>query len=78
MWRKGINKLRFHPDKPVSWLPTHQRSDWLLKHGIASTIDLRAFARENCIVTGINELKIIIFVLYYLTVLVYTKTTIHL
>ena len=24
LWRKGINKLRFHPDKPVSWLPTHQ------------------------------------------------------
>ena len=23
LWRKGINKLRFHPDKPVSWLPTH-------------------------------------------------------
>ena len=28
--------------------------------------------------TGINELKIIIFVLYYFTVSVYTKTTIHL
>ena len=24
LWRKGINKLRFHPDKPVSWLPTDE------------------------------------------------------
>ena len=54
------------------------RSDWLLKHGIASAVHLRAFARESCYsLTGINELKIVIFVQYYLTVLVYTKTTIH-
>ena len=35
-------------------------------------------ARKLLSLTEINELKIIIFVLYYLTVLVYTKTTIHL
>ena len=28
--------------------------------------------------TGINESKVIIFVLYYLTVSIYTKTTIYL
>ena len=42
--------------------------------GVYIYIYLRA---KIVIVTGINELKIIIFVLYYLTVLVCTKT-IHL
>ena len=38
-----------------------------------------SICEQNLIsMTGINELKKIIFVLYYLTVLVYTKTTIHL
>ena len=33
---------------------------------------------RNCPLTGINEFKIILFGLYHLTVLVYTKTTIFL
>ena len=53
------------------WLALLARSDWLLKLGIACAIHLRAFcARKLLSLTGINKLKIIIFVLYYLTVLV--------
>ena len=46
------------------------RADWLLKFRVSFVIHVRAiraeFAPENHI-----------FVLYYLTVLVYTKTTVH-
>ena len=30
------------------WIALLMRSDWLLKHGIASAIHLQAFAHENC------------------------------
>ena len=43
-------------------------SDWLLELGIASAIHLRAFAHEKLLsLTGITELKIIIFVLVFCT-----------
>ena len=58
------------------------RADWLLKLRKAFAIHLRAiraeFAPENVVIfAGINELKSY-FLLYYLPVLVYIKTTIHL
>ena len=34
-------------------------------------------ARKLLSLTGINELNIVVFVLCYLTVTIYTKTTIH-
>ena len=51
------------------WIAFLARSDWLLKLGIL---------RKSYLLTGIDKFKIIIFELYYLTVLVYTKTITHL
>ena len=63
------------------WIALLARSDSLLKLWIASAIQLQVksviCARKLQSLTGINELKIIIFVLYYITVLVCTKTTIQ-
>ena len=64
-------------DNVVDALQEH--SDWPLKLGIASAIPLSSIcARKLLSLIGINELKIIIFVLCYLTILVYIKLTIHL
>ena len=51
---------------------SNARADWLVKLLISRAIYLRAS------VTGEEIIQIIFCGLYYLTVLVYTKTTIHL
>ena len=58
------------------------RTDWLVKLRISCAIYLRAI-REKMVpqfasVTSEGIIQIIFFGVYYLTVLVYTKTTIHL
>ena len=58
-------------------------SDWLLRLRLFFAFHLRAtraeFAPENIvIIAGINEWLNHLFVLYYLTALVYTKTAIYL
>ena len=61
------------------WIAVLARSDWLLELGIASAFTSPSIcARKLLSLTGINELKMVSFVLYYLTVLVDAKTTIHL
>ena len=59
------------------------RSDWRFKIRIFFAIHLQAahtgfMLENNLIVAGLNELKSTFFLLRYHTILVYTKTTIHL
>ena len=48
------------------------------KYRLISGYGRSVIVRQNCNRSTVNELKIIIFELNYLTVLVYTKTIIHL
>ena len=58
------------------------RADWLVKLRISCAIYLRAtqekMASRFAVVTSEQIIQIKFFGVYYLTVLVYTKTTIHL
>ena len=58
------------------------RADWLVKLRISCAIYLRAIqermASRFACVTSEKIIQINLFGVYYLTVLVYTKTTIHL
>ena len=58
------------------------RADWLIKLRISCAIYLRAtrekMASRFGFVTSEKSSKFIFFGVYYLTVLVYTKTTFHL
>ena len=48
------------------------------KYRLISGYGRSVIVRQNCNRSTVNELQIIIFELNYLTVLVYTKTIIHL
>ena len=54
------------------------RADWLVKLRISCAIYLRATREKMASVTIEEIIQIIVCGVYYLTVLVYTKTTIHL
>ena len=63
------------------WIALEAHSDWLPRLWISFAIHFRAtgvgFASKNIVImVGINKLKTS-FLLYYLTVLVYTQTDIH-
>ena len=64
------------------WIVLKARADWLVKLRISCAIYLRAtlekMASRFASVRSEEIIQINFFGVYYLTVLVYTKTTIHL
>ena len=64
------------------WIVLKARADWLVKLRISCAIYLRAIREKMASwfasVTSVQIIQINFFGVYYLTVLVYTKTTIHL